>query len=98
MQRDLASERVLVWAPRGRDTELALQVLGKGGHVAVACAGAEELADEIEKGAGCAVLTEEALRQGVPAPVVDVLRAQEPWADFPFVVFGEHRRLRDALD
>jgi signal transduction histidine kinase len=98
MRRDLASERVLVWAPRGRDTELALQVLDKSGHTAVACSGAEELAREIEKGAGCAILTEEALIGGAPARLAEALRGQEPWADFPFVVFGEHRRLRLALD
>jgi signal transduction histidine kinase/CheY-like chemotaxis protein len=98
MRRDLASERVLVWAPRGRDTELALQVLGMGGHTAVACSGAAELAAEIEKGAGCAVLTEEALAGGISARLAEVLAAQEPWADFPFIVFGEHRRLREAVD
>src|SRR6266446_3370843 len=98
MQRDLASERVLVWAPRGRDPELALQVPRHGGYTATACHDAAELAAEIEKGAGCAVLTQEALAGGAQAGVARVLAAQEPWADFPFVVFGEHRRLSEGLN
>src|SRR2546426_4199296 len=90
MQRDLASERVLVWAPRGRDTELALQVLRHGGYTATACHDAAELAAEIEKGAGCAVLTQEALAGGAQAGGARGPAAQEPLAGFPFFVFGEH--------
>ena len=50
-------ERVLVWAPRGRDGALAVQLLHKHGFVATAVGSLRELCEEIERGSGCAILT-----------------------------------------
>jgi signal transduction histidine kinase/ActR/RegA family two-component response regulator len=82
------SERVLVLAPRGRDAELTQQLLGRQALRAEACASGKELLAGIEAGAGCALLTEEALLDGLVRELARVLRAQPPWSDFPLLVLS----------
>lgn len=79
-------ERVLVLAPRGRDQDVILRVLGGQG---VACEGVGNLAaliDALRHGAGAAVLAEEALRSADLARLVGTLDAQAAWSDFPLVI------------
>lgn len=83
------SERVLVLAPAGRDADLARDVLGGVGLEAVACRSMRELCREVERGAGAALLTEEAC---APAgELVELLERQEPWSDLPLVVLTSNR-------
>ena len=56
--------RVLIHAPLGRDGALAAEVLAHAGLEAQACAGLDELAQQLERGAGCVLLVEEALTAG----------------------------------
>ena len=87
-------ERVLVLAPRGRDQDVILRVLGAQG---VACAGVDSLGaliGEMGLGAGAAVLAEEALRSGELARLVGSLDAQEAWSDFPLVILVSSENLK----
>ena len=52
-----ASERALVFAPRGRDAELTCKLLAMHGIEVARCASACDLVTGIRDGAGCAILT-----------------------------------------
>jgi hypothetical protein len=58
VERDL---RVLVLAPGGRDARVICEVLQRAGVRAESCATVEDLGQELQAGAGAAVITAEAL-------------------------------------
>ena len=78
---------VLVWAPRGRDAELAAQLLVRNGLVAVACQRLDDVGQLVGR-AGCAVLTEEALQPAQRSALTTALAQQPPWSDFPVILFA----------
>ncbi len=79
-------ERIVIFAPRGRDAEVMSSVLGRDGLACVVVADFAQLGAAIEDGAGAAILAEEAL-QGVDASALRAwLERQEAWSDFPFIV------------
>jgi signal transduction histidine kinase len=91
-------QRVLVLAPRGRDQDVILRVLGA--HE-IACEGIASLAGltaALQEGAGAAVLAEEALRSADLVGLVSTLDAQPAWSDFPFVILvsSENLKAREA--
>jgi len=77
--------RVLVLAPTGRDGELTCEVLGGAGITAHRCASSQELARELEAGAGAVLLTAEGVGAGEGA-LERLLATQEPWSDLPVVL------------
>jgi len=79
-------QRVLVLAPLGRDAEVIAGVVGRRGIACEAVADFAALTAGIAAGAAAAIVTEEALRRADTGPLLDWLRLQEPWSDFPFVV------------
>jgi signal transduction histidine kinase/CheY-like chemotaxis protein len=81
--------RVLVLAPVGRDADLAVALLSREGHVAEACADVSTLLQEIGRGAGMALVTEEALTQRTMPTLAAFVASQPKWSDFPFLVFTE---------
>ncbi len=94
------SERVLVLAPRGRDAELTRQLLERQAIRAAVCASGRELLAAMDAGAGCAIVTEEALLDGLERELARVFRDQPPWSDFPLIVLsGAHtsRRLQEIV-
>ena len=86
MKRTTVSERALVLAPRGRDATIAAAMLAEGGIEATACASLPALIDELNKGAGFIVLTEEAIATADLHPLAAWLDDQEEWSDLPFVL------------
>ena len=78
--------RVLVLAPSGRDASLAADVLRGEGLIALPCRDMEELCSRIRRGAGAAVLTEEALHGEERDWLSEVLSGQPPWSDFPLIL------------
>ena len=78
--------RVLVFAPFGKDSALIADTLRHSAIEVEIVADAATLTSEIARGAGAAVLTEEALSAQVLNTVVAVLASQPPWSDFPIVV------------
>lgn len=89
------SEHVLVWAPRGRDAALTVQMLARHDLKAKECSGLAELLDGIER-FGCAVLTADSVDPTARAAIADRLARQPPWSDFPLVLFAPLRV--DAAD
>ncbi len=90
-------ERVLLLALRGRDSEVMAQVLTRAGHVCHVCASVDDLAAELDRGAGVAMVTEESLiadRTRLNA----WLEAQSAWSDFPFILLATKRVGRRPQD
>jgi len=90
---------VLVLAPMGRDASLTANILSSAGLDTQVCETMEDLARETRVGAGCALLTEEALSSSDVRVLARALRRQPPWSDFPLIIFTSrgditHARVR----
>ncbi|HYH94770.1 MAG TPA: hypothetical protein VD972_02280, partial [Hyalangium sp.] len=100
---EACQERVLIFAPRGRDAELAGRVL-RGLTSVELCRTAEELLRELAAGVGVVLIAEEALTTGLLESLVSGLASQDAWSDVPFVVLAgtkfraEYRTLRADSD
>lgn len=95
------SERALILAPNGRDAPLAASLIREAGYHADICAGLEALIGEMTKGAGLAIITNEAVRTADLRGLVRWLNAQPSWSDFPIVLLtrqgGGPERNPDAM-
>ena len=83
-------ERVLLLALRGRDAEVMAQVLTREGHTCQICACVDDLARELEVGAGVAMVTEESLIADRDR-LTTWLDGQPAWSDFPFILLATKR-------
>jgi two-component system, sensor histidine kinase len=81
-----ASERALIFAPRGRDAELTGKLLAMHGIEVARCASACDLVTGIRDGAGCAILTSDVIDRELYGELHAWLAAQPPWSDFPMIV------------
>ncbi|MET0981148.1 MAG: response regulator [Telluria sp.] len=79
-------ERILVFAPRGRDAEVMCAVLTDDGFDCDTIDGFDAFVAQVEAGAGAAIVAEEALADVDLTRLRAWLDAQPPWSDFPFVV------------
>jgi signal transduction histidine kinase/ActR/RegA family two-component response regulator len=77
-----------LYAPIGRDTALAAQMLARAEIEPLACPTFEQLAEEIATGLGAVLITEEELTAARVGKLADLLRAQPSWSDLPIVVFS----------
>lgn len=80
------SERVLILAARRRDSDLARRLLTEAGFPALACCSATHLTREIRKGAGCAVITNEAIDGSAAQMLHAWVQEQPAWSDLPIIV------------
>jgi signal transduction histidine kinase/CheY-like chemotaxis protein len=88
---------VLVLTPRGRDAVVATDLLHRNGIPAVSCEHLTALSWAIERGAGAALVAEEALNGTDLNVLASHLEQQPPWSDFPFVVLANgHKGVRSA--
>jgi signal transduction histidine kinase/ActR/RegA family two-component response regulator len=91
--------RVLIHAPRGRDGAVVQGVLSHQGIESLVCASEQELLARMEEGAASVILTEEALPQLLADDrLLEWLRNQPPWSDFPFVVLATKREGRRPVN
>ncbi len=94
-------ERILVLAPTGRDGSAACALLEQAGLSCTLCSGLDELLRELERGAGAAVIAEEAFLGTGAALLFIWVSNQPPWSDFPFVILtarsDDPRRRRYTL-
>ncbi|MFC4932341.1 response regulator [Massilia sp. GCM10023247] len=81
-----SEERILVFAPRGRDADVMCSVLTDDGFDCDIMPGFEAFVAHIEAGAGAAIVAEEALADVDLTRLRAWLEGQPPWSDFPFVV------------
>ena len=84
-----AETRVLVFAPYGRESALAYEVLTKDGLSAAVCRTAEDFHAELGRGAGALLLTEEALSAATLEKLTTFLGEQPAWSDVPVLLFVE---------
>ena len=84
-------ERILVLVHGAREEQLTLSLITQAGFSGVACHSVAELCTLLREGAGAALVAEELLRGDRLRVLKEELRRQEPWSDFPFVVFSAGR-------
>jgi PAS domain S-box-containing protein len=78
-----------VLAPRGRDGAIAQAMLGEAGLGAETVADLSALVATLRRGAGFAIVTEEALRTADLRELAAFLGDQQEWSDFPFILLTE---------
>jgi signal transduction histidine kinase/CheY-like chemotaxis protein len=81
-----SSERAVILAPKGRDASVAAALIGEAGYHANICADLAALVQEIESGAGLAVIADEAIMTADLRGLVNWLNGQPSWSDFPIVL------------
>jgi two-component sensor histidine kinase len=86
---DGSSERALVFAPLGRDAEVARAILLEAGFTAETCSDIGGLCRELKLGAALTIITEEALATSDPRELEEWVKQQSPWSDFPFILLTE---------
>jgi signal transduction histidine kinase len=101
-ESQLADRRTIVLAPTGRDSDLIAGLLQRAALPFHKTASIAELAGEIHRGAGAAIISEEALSGSVIPEVLQVLSEQPSWSDFPLIlltvggqVTAQSERLRE---
>ncbi|WP_395020023.1 PAS domain-containing protein [Dongia sp.] len=82
------SERALILAPLGRDAALAAKILSEAGFESHACPDVLSLARELQAGAGCAIITDQALHRVDLGPLSDFLKAQPSWSDISIILLS----------
>ena len=90
-EKDTAAERVLIYAPFGRDAEVTREVLAGKGVAALVCHTVDQFCANLGTGAGAAIATVEALTPGDLDRVAKILTAQPPWSDLPLIVLFNER-------
>ena len=83
------SERALILAPTGRDALVASDMLAEARVASDVVGSIRELVDALEQGAGCGVITEEALTGLDLHALSDWLEGQPEWSDFPFILLTQ---------
>ena len=86
MKPGLSSERAVILAPKGRDAVVAEALIREAGYYAQACPDFATLLHEIEGGAGCAVIADEAIKTADLRGLGKWLHEQPSWSDFPIVL------------
>ncbi len=86
MKPGASSERAVILAPLGRDAAVAAGLIREAGYHANECADIATLVREIERGAGLAVIADEAIKTADLRGLVSWLNRQPPWSDFPIVL------------
>ncbi len=90
-------EAVLILTPHGRDAAVAADLLKRHGIPAFICEHLGALSAAIERGAGAALVAEEALAGADLDLLTARLEQQQPWSDFPFVVLANgHKGMRST--
>ena len=83
------SETALILTPVGRDSQIAANLLSEAGVDSRICAGIEDMCRELAKGAGFALVADEALHTADVGPLAAWVSDQPPWSDFPFILLTE---------
>ncbi|MBU2339856.1 MAG: PAS domain S-box protein, partial [Alphaproteobacteria bacterium] len=89
---------VAVLAPRGRDSQVAAELLVQAGIEPIEVADLAALRDLIEQHIGVVLIAEEAIGDDA-APIEAALESQPAWSDIPFIVLTSGRaRKRTPAD
>ncbi|HZY18438.1 MAG TPA: response regulator [Ramlibacter sp.] len=88
--------RILIHVAAAGDAQLAERVLRSADIEARACTSEDELAAELQLGAGALLIAEEALTPPVLAALSQLLAGQAAWSDLPLLVMA--KRGADTLE
>ena len=91
------ANRVLIFAPIGRDSSLTAELLSRRGIACHICHSMIEVCAELARGAGAILLTEEALADPRIDDLARVLAAQPPWSDISILLFAGSDRSQASL-
>jgi len=80
--------RVLIYAPFGRDAQVIRDVLAARQINSFVCKDAGTLIEELDKDSAATIVTEETLGDGLNDALRGLLARQPPWSDYPFVVLA----------
>lgn len=101
MKPGASSERAVILAPTGRDAAVAAALIKEAALCADVCGDIAELIREIERGAGLAVIADEAIKTADLRGLMRWLGDQPSWSDFPIVLLtrqgGGPERNPDAM-
>ena len=81
-------ERVLIFAPIGKDGVLTSRLLARAELESTLCDSFASLVREFQAGAGAILITEEALDAPDLPLFAEALERQPPWSDVPILLFG----------
>ncbi|SDA63021.1 His Kinase A (phospho-acceptor) domain-containing protein [Pseudomonas sp. NFACC15-1] len=84
------SERALILAPLGRDSQIALMILNEAGFAGLICRHLGHLCEELESGAGLLVISSEALVGPDLETLFQQIEQQPAWSDLPIVLLTHH--------
>ncbi|ALI10425.1 MULTISPECIES: response regulator [Pseudomonas] len=84
------SERALILAPLGRDSQIALMILNEAGFAGLICRHLDHLCEELESGAGLLVISSEALVGPDLETLFQQIEQQPTWSDLPIVLLTHH--------
>ncbi|MFL7963994.1 response regulator [Pseudomonas kielensis] len=84
------SERALILAPLGRDSQIALMILNEAGFAGLICHHLGHLCEELESGAGLLVISSEALVGPDLETLFQLIEQQPAWSDLPIVLLTHH--------
>ena len=84
-----SSERALILAPRGRDAQVAQDILAEASIGSDICSGIAGLSAGLAAGAGFTLVTEEAFTGADLRPIVQWIAGQREWSDMPFILLTD---------
>ncbi|MCO8313651.1 ATP-binding protein [Pseudomonas mandelii] len=84
------SERAIILAPLGRDSQIALMMLNEAGVEGVITRDLGALCNELSLGAGLLVIASEALLGADLEPLLGLIEQQPAWSDLPIVLLTHH--------
>lgn len=96
-QSKALKERLLVLLPAKLDAERIIRILAGSRIECTVCPDLAALCREILKGAGAALLTEEAILSDSDHCLDDALRNEPPWSHFPLIVLTQPGRTHHHL-
>ena len=97
MSSEQLNERLLVLMPTVRDAERTVAGLAEARIAAFACSDLSELCREMKRGAGGALLTEEAIELDKAGCLTQALSGQPSWSGFPLIVLAREGRKNIGL-
>lgn len=87
---EATSERAIILAPLGRDSQIALMMLKEAGYDGVIARDMVSLCAELENGAGLLLIASEALLGSDIEPLFGLIEQQPAWSDLPIVLMTHH--------
>jgi signal transduction histidine kinase/CheY-like chemotaxis protein len=84
--RSERNQRILILAPTGRDAELTARILADASLLPHICPTIDEVSEQMKRGAGVVLLTEESLTKRALGFLARSLMAQRRWSDIPIIL------------